>query len=172
MKRLLSLLVVLALLASPVSAAQTLQLAVGTLTTALTTEMNSIGNNGWTTASGVIDNRITQTMNGYLLCRVIVHVVFVTTNPNTGGAVTGWFLKNHDPTTPLYETTPTASIGQNRVPDFVIPVVTGQLTTDVSVDVRCPAERFKVVVQNTASGQTWAATLNTLKLLPITIQGN
>jgi hypothetical protein len=155
-----------------VQAATTLELAVGTLTTALNTEMNSIANGGYTAAGPVIDNRIGQSGNGYMQCRVVGHFVFAAA-PSSGGSITGWFLKNGDPTTPVYETTPTGSITLTRLPDFVIPAVTGSATTDTSVDVRCPAERFKVVILNFATNQTLnGGGVNTIKLLPITIQGN
>ena len=168
-RRLLSLVSLLVCLTSA-WAATTLQLAVGTVTTALNTEMNSIGSNGWTAASATIDNRIGQTLQGSLLCRVEALVTYAA-SPTAGGAITGWFLKTVDTTN--FENTPTATIGLNRLPDFVIPATTGQTGTRASVDVRCPAERFKVVVQNTASGQSWnGGGVNFLKILPITLQGN
>lgn len=151
--------------------ATTLELAVGSVTSVFTTQMNSITNNSFTVASSAIDNRIGQTMNGYSICRMIAHVVYAA-NPSAGAAITGWFLKNSNVTTPAYETTPTSSITLNRLPDFVIPAVGGQTTTDTSVDVRCVGERFLVVIQNTASGQSWAASGNTLTILPLTLQGN
>ena len=172
-KLLRNTILLLLITATIVSAATTLQLEVGTLTSVLTTEMNTLGSNAYTAASAAIDNRIGQTLGGRLICRVIVHAVYGTV-PTQGGSITGWFLKNMDPTTPLYETTPNGTIILNRLPDFVIPTMsgTGATTSDVSVDVRCPAERFKVVIQNAGTGQAMNASGNTLKILPITLQGN
>jgi hypothetical protein len=170
LRRLGITLLALALLVSPALAAITIELAVGTATAVLTTELNNLNNNVWTAASAVYDNRIGQTGNGYTICRLELFAVFGA-NPSAGGAITGWFLKTVDGGT-NYEVTPTSSFAQQRLPDFVIPVVTGQTTTRTSIDVRCPAERFKIAVQNTATNQAMAATNNTLKILPITLQGN
>jgi hypothetical protein len=170
LKRIGVLVLAMSLLVSPAFAAITIQLAVGTATSVLTTELNSLGNNNWTAASAVFDNRIGQTGNGYMMCRMELFAVFAA-NPSAGGSLTGYFLTTVDGGT-NYETTPTSSIAQQRLPDFVIPVVTGQTTTRTGITVRCPAGQFKVVAQNTATGQAMAATNNTLKLLPITLQGN
>jgi hypothetical protein len=160
----------LLLLTSPSEAVNPLELATRTATTVLTTDMNSLANNAWTIASGVIDNRIGQGVGeGYLLCGVELFAVF-NANPTAGGAITGFFLQTIDGTN--YEVTPTASIAQTRLPNFVIPVVTGQTTTRTTVWVRCPPERFKVAIQNTATGQAMAASGNTLKILWATPQGN
>jgi len=168
-KKLLLTVCLIVFLSLPLYAATTLELAVGSVTTALSTELNSKTSNSWTSASSVVDNRIGQTLNGYMICRVEFQATFAA-NPTAGGAFTGYFLKNVDGTN--YEDTPTATVGLNRLPDFVIPVTTGQTGTRAIVDVRCPAERFKAVGQLTATGQTTAASGNTLKILPITIQGN
>jgi hypothetical protein len=116
-----------------------------------------------------VDNRIGQPLNGYLICRLEWNVTFAA-NPTAAGGLTGWFLSTVDGTN--FENTPTASIGLGRPPDFFLPVTTGQTNTRVSVTVRCPAERFQVVGNLTNTGQTTAASGNTLKILPITIQGN
>lgn len=168
MKRLLVILLLLLHVAVG-HTATTLELATGTSVNALTTELNSLANNAWTAASATIDNRIGQTMNGYMVCRVEFAGTFAA-NPTAGGAITGFFLKTVDGTT--FETTPTATVGLNRLPNFVIPVMTGQTASKVSIDVLCPAERFKVCLQNTATGQAMAASGNTVKIMPVTPQGN
>jgi hypothetical protein len=156
--------------AAPAFAGTTLQLATGTLTTIMAGELNSIPSNGWTAASTVTaDNRIGQALNGYLICRIEWNVTFAA-NPTAAGGFTGWFLKTADGTN--FETTPTASIGLGRPPDFFLPVTTGQQGTRVMLDVRCPAERFKIVGNLTNTGQTTVASGNSIKILPITIQGN
>jgi hypothetical protein len=171
LKRLLIGLLLLGLLCPSAHAVSTTvsQSANATATSVLTTELNSLANNAWTAASAVIDNTIGGTGNGAMICTVELLAVFAA-SPTAGGAITGWFLKTVDNSN--YETTPTASIGQQRLPDFVIPVVTGQTTTRTSVTMRCPPYKFKVVVQNTATGQAMAASANTLKIMWVTPQGN
>jgi len=168
MRRLLASVFALLLTCSTVFAASTIELAVDTATSALTTELNSLASNGWTAASAAIDNRIGQTLKGYTICRVEGNFTYAA-NPTAGGAFIGYFLKNVDGTN--YENTPTSSVGLNRLPDFVLPATTGQTGTRVMVDVRCPAERFKVVGQNASTGQAMAASGNTVKILNITLQG-
>jgi hypothetical protein len=170
LRRLLLAGLLVAVAATPGFAASTLQLATGTLTTIMSSELNSIASNGWTAASTVTaDNRIGQALNGYLICRIEWNVTFAA-NPTAAGGFTGWFLKTADGTN--FENTPTASIALGRPPDFFLPVTTGQTGTRVMLDVRCPAERFKIVGNLSNTGQTTAASGNTIKILPITIQGN
>lgn len=169
LRRLLLAGLLLSVAAAPGFAATTLQLAVGNATTVYTTQLDSKASNVWLVASATVDNRITQTLNGYLICRLEWNVTFAA-NPTAAGGLTGWFLRTTDGTN--FENTPTASVGLGRPPDFFLPVTTGQTGTRVMVDVRCPAERFQVVGNLTNTGQTTAASGNTLKILPITIQGN
>lgn len=165
----LSFLGILFLSTMLVAAPITTELAVGTVTTVLSTELNSLGNNAFSVASGIMDNRIGQTLNGYLICRIEGKFTFAA-SPTANTGVSGWFLKNVDATN--YEDTPTSSIALGRAPDFVLPVTTGQTATRVIVDIMCPAERFKVVAKNDGTGQAMSASANTIKVLPVTWQGN
>lgn len=170
MKRLTLLILLLALWAAPSWAAVTTQWAVGTTTTLLSTELNSLANNGYSSASATYDNRQGQTGNGYTACRLELNATFAA-NPTANTAVILWFLKSTDGGS-TFENTPTSSVGLGRPPDVVFPVTTGQTGTRVSIDTLCPAERFKVSVKSDGVGQAMSASGNTVKLQPQTPQGN
>ena len=169
MKKLLVLGLLLWALVTRLQAAVTTEWAVGSVTTLLSTELNSLGNNSFSSASATYDNRIGQTGNGYTACRIELVATFAA-NPTANTAVVLWFLKSADGTN--FENTPTSSIGLGRPPDVVLPVTSGQTGTRVMVDTLCPAERFKVSVKSDGVGQAMAASGNTVKLLPVTPQGN
>src|ERR1043166_4214105 len=164
------LLLLLALQISFAYAAVTTEWATGALTTVLSSELNSLSNNGFSSASSAFNNAIGQTGNGYTICRVELVATFAA-NPTANTGVSVYFLKGTD-ATPNFENTPTSSIGLGRPPDVVLPVTSGQTGTRVAVDVLCPAYQFKVSAKNDGTGQAMAASGNTIKILMITPKGN
>jgi len=151
------------------SAAITIKYLVGAPTTLLTTGLNSLANNTCSSVSANYDNRIGQTGDGATVCRMEFNGTFASA-PTANTAVTGWFLKTVDGTN--FEDWPSTCSNFGRPPDYVLPVTAGQTTTRVAVDVPCPAERFRVGVRNDGTGQSMAASGNTVKVLPIYQQGN
>ena len=149
--------------------ALTLQENLGTATTLLSTELNSLGNNAYTAASATYDNSIGATGNGALRCRFELLVVHAA-NPTASTAWVIFLSRSADGTN--FEPTPTASIGPGTALPVSFPVNTGQTTTRGVVDIDCPAGKFKATAKNDGTGQAAAATNNTLKIWPITIQGN
>lgn len=169
MRTRLILTVCLLLVSLPAWAAMTFQQLVGTTTTLLSTQLNALASNGFSAASSTYDNRIGQTGNGYTRCRFEAAVTF-TGNPAEGGAILVWLLKTVDGTN--FENTPTSAIRLQRQPDVILPATTGTTATRVSLDTWCPAERFQAVVRNDGTGAALTATGHTLKIMPITLQGN
>lgn len=138
-------------------------------TNLLTTELNSLGNNSYTSASSAIDFSVGQTnRDGYLFCSIQGKFTFAA-NPTANTGVTVWLLGTDDAST--YEDTPTSSIGLGRRPDAVLPVTTGTTATNVRVEIRCPKGLIKAVAQNTGTGQAMGASGNTIKILPFTPEG-
>jgi hypothetical protein len=169
MKKLLMLGLLLWALVAPGQAAVTTEWATGSATTLLSTELNTLTNNSFSSASATYDNRIGQTGNGYTICRFELVATFAA-NPTANTGISLWILRTTDGTN--FENTPTSSVALGRPPDVVLPVTSGQTGTRVMIDTLCPAERFKVSVKNDATGQSTAASGNTIKILPITSQGN
>jgi len=167
MKRALSLLLVFGMV-SLAQAAIVTKFLLGSQTSVLTTELNSIASNGFTAASAAFNNTVGQTGDGYVLCDVEGVFTFGA-NPTANTAVVLWFLMAADGTN--YENTPTASITLGRAPDVVLPVTAGQTGTRVTRRILCPWGLFKAVAKNDGTGQTLAASGNTVKIRPITIEG-
>jgi hypothetical protein len=171
MKRIGAIFLLLFVCAASAHGAQTLQQAVRTATTVWTTELNSKASNAWVTASSGINNIIGGAVGeGYMQCTVELSSGFAAA-PSANSSLVGWFLKSTD-TGSTYEDASNGTISLNRLPDFVIPLTTGQTTTKASVTVRCPSGWFKVVGQLSGSGQTTSASGNTLKIYWSTPQGN
>src|SRR6266446_4054145 len=108
---------------------------LGTQTSLLTTELNSLANNAFTVASAAFNNTIGQTGDGYIACDIEGVFVFAA-NPTANTGVLIWFIMAPDGTN--YENTPTASITLGRAPDVVLPVTAGQTGTRVTRRILCP----------------------------------
>jgi hypothetical protein len=167
MKRFLSVLLVLSMVGLAHAAIVT-KFLLGSQTSLLTTELNSKGSNAFTAASSAFNNTVGQTGDGYVLCDVEGVFTFGG-NPTANTAVVVWFLMAPDGTN--YEDTPTASITPGRAPDVVLPVTAGQTGTRVTRRILCPWGLFKAVAKNDGTGQTLAASGNTVKIRPVTIEG-
>jgi hypothetical protein len=135
-------------------------LVSGTFQALLTTELNSLANNATTAASAAYSAGA-----GYLMTEVELVATFpVAPAANTGCSV--WFLGQPSGT---YEDG-SATVTPARPPDVVLslrPVTTAQRVTR-----RCmiPPGTFKCLLLNDGSGQTMAASGNTLGIKPFTYQ--
>lgn len=134
----------------------------GTTQNALTTELNSLANNALAISAAVI----TVTSGGYLSVEVEGVFTFgVAPTANTGLSV--WFLREIDGTN--YEDG-SASITPARAPDLVIPVRAVTTAQRVSIPLSLPPGNFFALLKNDGTGQALAASGNTLKIRPTTLQ--
>jgi hypothetical protein len=175
-QRLLTLLTALALVVTmPLAgrAATSLQYSVGTAVTMLSTEMNGITSNSYTSVgSAIYDNAVGQNGGGATRCRVEVFVTFQTTTPTANTQILVWLVKSADGTN--YEITPTSAITPGSALQLSFPVNsgTGQLITRGVQDIDCPPGKMKAVLKNDGTAQTFATSGNTVKIYPVTLQGN
>lgn len=139
---------------------------LGSQTTLLTTELNSLANNALN-ISAAFDNTIGATGDGYTLCDVEL-VVTYGTNPTANTGVSVWFLQTQDGTN--YEDGST-SITPARLPDVVFPVRATTSGQRIIRRVILPWGVFKALLKNDGTGQTMAASGNTLKVRPVTREG-
>ena len=133
----------------------------GSISSVLTTELNSLANNG--TALG---SAYTMSPAGYILAELELVVTYGTA-PTANTGVSVWFLRAVDGTN--YEdgdnsTTPA------RLPDVVFPLRAVTTAQRVTRRVAVPPGVFKPVAKNDGTGQTMAASGNTVKILPLTFQ--
>ncbi len=142
---------------------QTLTQLRGTADSALSTELNSLANNGLVAKS----TALTLTSAGYLMAEVELVVTFGT-NPTANTGVSVWFCREIDGT--HYEDGFDASLTPVRAPDAVFPL--RAVTTAQRVVVLCliPPGTFYPLVKNDGTGQSFAASANTLKIRPVTPQ--
>jgi hypothetical protein len=133
----------------------------GSIANLLTTELNSLANNGLAVGAEYTAG------GGYLLAELELVVSYGTApTANTGVAV--WLLRAID-ATPNYEDGST-SITPARAPDAVFPLraVTG--AQRIIRRVAIPPGNWKALLKNDGAGQALAASGNTLKILPLTYQ--
>lgn len=137
----------------------------GTLQTLMTTELNSLANNALVVssvagASGVI----TLTSSGYpqALCEL---VVTFGTAPTANTTVNIWFLTDADGTN--FEDG-SSSVTPTRNPDVIFVVRAVNTAQRIQKLCRLPVGTFKVLALNNGTGQAFAASANTVKILPIT----
>jgi hypothetical protein len=174
--RFLTLLTALSLLVTlPVSvlAATSLQYSVGSAVTMLSTEINTITSNSYSSVgSTVYDNSVGQNGGGATRCRVEVFVTFQTTTPTANTQILVWLLKSADGTN--YEPTPSSTVSPGSALQLSFPVNSGsgQLITRGVQDIDCPPGKMKAVLKNDGTSQTFATSGNTVKMYPVTLQGN
>lgn len=150
--------------------ALTLQQNLGTSTSLLTTDLDGLGNNVYSPASAVYDNRIGQAGNGALRCSLELLVVFAG-NPTPNTAVVVWLSRSRDGTN--YEPTPTSAVGPGSAMAISFLVNSGQTTTRGIVDIDCPPAWFKATLKNDNTGQAFQGSgANFLKITPIIFTGN
>jgi hypothetical protein len=133
----------------------------GTIFSAMTTGLNSLANNGL-----VLSSATTLTETDYLYAEVELVVTYGSA-PTANTAISIWFLRVPDGTN--YEDGD-ASTTPVRAADVVLPlraVTTAQRIVAVG---NIPYGNFKILLKNDGTGQTMAASGNTLKIKPITIK--
>lgn len=149
---------------------------LGSVTTLMTTELNSLASSSGLTAgaissvggsSGVFNN--IQAGGGlggfrYGLFELVLGAPGGTLTAGTGAYI--WFLTDVDGTD--YEDG-SASVIPARNPNLIIPVRAVSTAQRITVQAQMPPNTWYVLLaQNT--GQTWASSGNTLKVLPVTNQ--
>jgi hypothetical protein len=140
----------------------------GSEQTLLDTAMNSLTNN-----SLAISAAITVSDTGYILADITFVFTFGT-NPTVNTGFSIWFLRETDGTN--YEDGDgtfggSANTTPARLPDVVIPVRAVTTAQRVVKQVVLPPGPFKCLVKNDGTGQTLAASGNTLKIKAFTYQG-
>lgn len=137
----------------------------------MTTELNSLANNALVISSvngtsGVFANVSGSGTGGYLYGRLVLFLSTFGSAPTANSAIDVWFLVSADGTN--YESG-SASITPARPPDYSFPVIAQTAAQYVNGIVPLPiTANYKVLVRNNATGQSLAATLNTLTLYPTT----
>lgn len=147
------------------------QIEQGSSVTLMSTELNSLANNANVTSSvggssGVFANVVGgSNFDGNPRGKLQFLMGGTVTALTAGGAIQVWFLLSVDGTNYENGTPPP------RNPDVVIPL--GALTTAQRVTRRCsfPVGNFKVLVVNSATGQSMPASGNTLVALLNTDEG-
>lgn len=141
------------------------KLLLGSQTTLLSTGLNSLANNSLAISSA-FDNTIGQAGDGYLLCDVELVVTYGTSpTANTGCSI--WFLTSQDGTN--YEDGGTSTTPA-RMPDLVIPVLSSTSAQRIIRRGLLPYGLCKVLLKNDGTGQAMAASGNTLKIRPVTVE--
>lgn len=157
--------------------ATTQEYLLGSIATLLSTELNSLASSSGLTAgvissvggsSGIFDNTAGGALGGYVLGRIELVLAAPAGALTASTAAYIWFVRTADGTN--YEDGGAAVIPAKPA-DVVIPVRAVSTAQRIEIDVVfLPFSKFYVLLaQNT--GQTWAASGNTVKLLPATYQG-
>ncbi len=124
--------------------------------TALSTELNSLANGSYCTASAAIDNSTNLDLFDQLELNVTYGVA-----PSTGGTVDVFLLPSLDGTNYPDGGGATAPAPENQVGSFTLRAVTTAQRLSLR-DIPIPPGLFKYVLKNSA-GQAMAASGNTLK---------
>lgn len=140
------------------------KLLLGSVTSLITTGLNSLANNGRAAASA-FDNTVGQTGDGSTLCDVELVVTYGTApTANTGCSV--WFCMSTDGTN--YEDGSAADLTPARMADVVFPLRAVTTAQRITRRVSLPWGKFIAILINDGTGQAMAASGNTLKIRPVT----
>jgi len=131
---------------------------VGTIATLLSTELNSLANNALNISSSYSSSA------GFLFAELELLVTYGT-NPTANTAVVVWLLRAPDGTN--FEDGGT-SVTPIRGPDAVFPLRAVTTAQRIVRRVVIPPGTFQALLKNDGTGQTMAASGNTLKILPFT----
>lgn len=145
-------------------------IAQGTLTTLLSTELNSLSSGSFSSVSSAQDNVYAGTPNnfdGYFLADIMLNLAAYTGTPAAGSYIGVWFIPAIDGS--AYDNSgSTIAIG----PDVIIPVdalASGPLQRTVR-NIWVPCGKFKTLAQNNGLGLALAASGNTIKVRPVSMQ--
>jgi hypothetical protein len=137
----------------------------GSITTLLSTELNSLATNGLKVpaSSGTY-----SAGGGYLLAELELVVTFgAAPTANTGVSV--WFIRAVD-ATPNYEDGYDAAVTPGRAADVVFPLRAVTTAQRIIRRIVIPPGTWIPLLKNDGTNQSFAATGNTLKILPLTYQ--
>lgn len=143
-------------------------IAQSTLTTLLSTELNSLASGSFSSLGAAFNNvQATANFQGYFLADVMLNLAAYTGTPTAGGYYAVWFIKAIDGA--AYDNSgSTISVG----PDVIIPVdalASGPYQRTVS-GIWIPCGDFKTLAQNIGTGVAGAASGNTIKIRPVSLQ--
>lgn len=138
---------------------------LGSVTTLMSTGLNSLASNGLVLGSA-FDNTQGQAGDGATLCDLEL-VVTYGTNPTANTGCSVWFLQSQDGTN--YEDGD-ASTTPGRNPDVVFPLRAVTSAQRIIRRVWMPWGLTKPLIRNEA-GQAMASSGNTLKIRPVDYQG-
>lgn len=138
---------------------------LGTITSLMTTGLNSLANNGLV-AGSVYDNTVGAAGDGYTLCDVELVVTYGTA-PGVSTGCTLWFLGSADGTN--YEDG-SSSVTPGRLPDAVFPLLAVTTAQRINRRVLLPWGKLTPLLKNDGTGVAMAASGNTLKIRPATRQ--
>lgn len=142
--------------------ATTTTLVSGSVSSVLGTELNSLANNAQAISAAYTAG------GGYVMAEVELYVSYGSA-PTASTGCTVWFLRAIDDTN--YEDGD-ASVTPGRLPDAVFPLRAVNTAQRITRRVLIPPGTFKVLLRNDGTGQAMAASSNTLKIKPVTYQGN
>lgn len=143
-------------------------IAQGTLTTLLDTQLNSLASNAYSSVGSAFNNVFaTANFNGYFLADVMLNLAAYTGTPASGSYIGIWFIPAIDGAN--YDNSgSTVSVG----PNVYIPVdalASGPYQRTIS-NIWIPCGTFKTLSQNNGLGLALAASGNTIKIRPVSIQ--
>lgn len=148
---------------------------LGSAVTLMSTELNSLASSATAGAissvggtSGLFNNTVGGgSMDGYTMALFELVLAAPAGTLTAGTAALIWFLATIDATN--YEDG-SASIIPARSPDLIIPVRAVSTAQRITRKAMIPPGNWYVLLSQ-ATGQTWGATLNTLKVQPVTFEG-
>lgn len=140
---------------------------LGTNTSLMTTELNSLANNALAAASGSFSNVVGGAGDGAPLAYVELVVTFGTA-PAANAGVSLWLLARPDGTN--FEDG-SSSVTPARAPDVVFPLRAVTTAQRVARLVQLPPGVLSPLIKNDGTGQAFASSSNTLKLLPCSYEG-
>jgi hypothetical protein len=144
---------------------------LATLLTLQSTELNSLANGSVVLSSvGGVSGKFTNADTaGAIWAELFLTLGAIGSALSAGANVAGWFISSADSGT-TYEK---SSAAPARAPDFIIPLPATAISAadqfKAAGKVLLPSLQFKVLLQ-TNPGQALAASANTLKLAPISVQ--
>lgn len=143
-------------------------LAQGTLTTLLSTELNSVASASFSSLGSAFNNvQATSNFNGYPLIDVLLNLAAYSGTPTAGAAIYLWFIMAVDGTN--YDNSGSTI---TQPPDVIIPwdaLASGPYQRTVR-GILAPIGNFKAIAQNVGSGVSLASSGNTIKIRPTTMQ--